>query len=317
MTSRTFGDSPPVLNKNVIYTQWKREVLIWQLGTSVEDKKQASRVFSKLEGKVRDFASRLSLEELGDKDGVKKLIAHLDVFHKKDEAQTLFIAIERLEKYYRGQNESIQDYIEEFGRRIDQVNELITGDQEAYQDAILAYRLLKQASLSAEDQKIVRATVFKLTYNSMVEALKKTIGDCVVNSSSVSEGSSYNNNNSLPIKSEPLDAAYYGRDEEYASQDTSNQFYSNYRGSGKYHGSQSSNYWGNQNSFKGNVYQKKYDRGNSGYRDNKNKSKHGQISKFTQNPIDQSTGEPYSCHVCNSTYHFKQECPESSYGGKN
>ena len=58
----------------------------------------------------------------------------------------------------------------------------------------LAHRLLKQASLSADDQKIIGATVSKLTYKSMVEALKKTLGDCVVNGSSVSEGSSgYNN----------------------------------------------------------------------------------------------------------------------------
>ena len=90
----------------------------------------------------------------------------------------------RLENYHTAEDDT---YIEEFGRRNDAIKELPDGAS-AYQDGILAYRLLRQASLSEADHKLIRATVQKLTYNYMIDALKKRLGEGAVNSFSLHEG---------------------------------------------------------------------------------------------------------------------------------
>ena len=152
------GDGPPRLTSDTIYSQWKREVRIWQLGTTVNKSKQAAHVFSMLTGKVREHVSRLSLEVFGSETGLDRMLADLDVYYKKDEAQTLFMAVENLETYRRSKDESITDYIEEFSRRNDLVKEQID-NEDALHNGVLAYRLLKQASLTENEQRLVRATI--------------------------------------------------------------------------------------------------------------------------------------------------------------
>ena len=44
-------------------------------------------------------------------------------------------------------------------------------------DGVLAYRVLKSANLSEENEKLARATITTLTYKSMTEQLKKIFGD--------------------------------------------------------------------------------------------------------------------------------------------
>ena len=94
MTSTSGGDgNPPKLVKDGSYLDWKHEVRIWQIGTTVGKKKQAARIILKLEGKVRAHACRLDLDKIEHDDGVKYLLGELDKFFKKDETQLVFIAI--------------------------------------------------------------------------------------------------------------------------------------------------------------------------------------------------------------------------------
>ena len=44
-------------------------------------------------------------------------------------------------------------------------------------DGVLAYRVLKSANLSEENEKLAGATITTLTYKSMTEQLKKIFGD--------------------------------------------------------------------------------------------------------------------------------------------
>ena len=301
------GNEPPRLRKGDVYSSWKRKILVWQCGVTLDATKQGSRVVQALEGKALEFATRIALAKIKSENGVELVLQELDKHFKKDETQIAFIAIENLENYKRT-DESISDYIEEFSRRKDLVEECECLGADAYKDGILAYRLLKQASLSKSETQLIRATITKLTFENMIVAMKKTLGDVVI-----MEGQG-SNDNIVPIKLEP---AYYAEQvhankEDYQVEDEYSdcQYYANnyFRGrnnSGMYRGNYNGPYnnrgRGNQN-FNG--------RANNS---NKFKSKHGQ--KFTKNPIDQSTGEPYVCHGCHSIYHFKQDCPESSYGG--
>ena len=46
-----------------------------------------------------------------------------------------------------------------------------------FPDRVPAYRVLKIANLSEENEKLARATITTLTYKSMTEQLKKIFGD--------------------------------------------------------------------------------------------------------------------------------------------
>ena len=195
------GGDPPELKHDSSYSQYKRDIRIWQLSTQVVKTKQAGRAVLNMHGKVREHASRMRIEDLGQENGLDLLIAELDKYFKKDNAQELFLAIERLEKYKRdSEKESIVQYIEEFTRRNEQIKELIA-ENETYADGILAYRLLNQASLSEQDTKLVRATVVKLTYEEMVTALKRCLCDDVLISRD-----GVRNNSDMVIKQKPMES---------------------------------------------------------------------------------------------------------------
>lgn len=320
------GDTPPELTPSCSYNQWKRDVRIWQLGTSVGETKQAARAILRMTGKVREYASRVPVDELKKVNGLEILITELDKYFKKDATQEVFLAIEELENFRRDAM-TITEYIEEFTRLTGRVKELLD-NKDPYEDGVLAYRILKQASLSEPDQKLVRATVTKLTFDEMVVGLKRCLGDGVV---LVKERGSL----VVPqkIKSEPMDSYYanrYDRSDEWEDDDYSYRhqqnvdyddeevFYqSKYRGNGKYRGhsrgARGSNYYKKNGGsdqrqrpgFSGNSYQKPHrnDKSNS-----LEQPKSPKLKSFP-NMTDQRTGEVKRCGVCDSKYHFARDCP--------
>ena len=325
------SDDPPPLRKNTSYTQWKREVDIWMAGTDVPEKKRAARLFQKMEGKVKQYVSRMSIDDLSATDGVKKVKDHLDEYYKKDEAQTLFLAIEDFQKYRRARDEPIADYIEEFQRRYDIVKEAHPGNEEhsAIPEGLLAYTVLKHASLGENDERLVRATCAQLTYKEMCKALKRCLGDTVVNSSGC--GSS---GTQVQVKSEPSDA-YHAR--ECSSDDECLDTYYQNRNSngGKFQGSNNrfnnngryqNNYGRYQNNSRGyqnnnnnnsDRYQKNDNNQNKGKYPNKyanqyNDSQNKYQGNQRENMKDRRTGEVMRCKVCDSKFHFAKQCPNGN-----
>ena len=309
------SDNPPKLEKDTVYSVWKRDVKIWQLGTSVDAKKQAARVVLRMSGKVRDFANRIPLTDLGKDTGLDDLLTELDKHYRKDVTQELFLSIENLETYRRdaSKGETIADYIEEFGRRNDRVKELI-GNKDAYDDGVLAYRLLKQASLSESDRKLVRATVPKLTYDEMVDALIRCLGDgAVLSHGSESSGA---NSQELKIKSEPRDnfhAKDYaeGQDEWHEDVYFQNRDFSG-RGKNWYRGrGDSSRYNSGYRRSGGNqsYYQKNNNRySNSSEEQRENSSGVEDSIPNPENSKDPRTGEVRRCNICDSKFHYARDC---------
>ena len=67
-----------------------------------------------MKGKPQEVSINMTLDVLGAKDGVDKLIAELDKLYKKDSSQSLFEAIDDFAEYRRGDGEYIDNYILEF-----------------------------------------------------------------------------------------------------------------------------------------------------------------------------------------------------------
>ena len=306
------SDDPPKLEKATIYSVWKRDVKIWQLGTAVVTTKQAARVVLKMSGKVRDFANRIPLDQLGSATGLDDLLTQLDAYYRKDVTQELFLSIENLENYQRdAENETIADYVEEFGRRNDRIKELI-GNRDAYDDGVLAYRLLKQASLSESDRKLVRATVTNLTFAEMVNGLKRCLGDGAVITGANTSGSQ--EISSLKIKSEP-------RENFHAQEYNVYQNNQRFRGNGKYRGNGQNNFYQSNRRQNGDSsYYQKNNNYSAGYKRTSNDYNNQNFRQKTsfgeeeitsvENYIDPKTGDFMRCRVCNSKYHFARDCPD-------
>ena len=60
--------SPPALNENSVYEQWKKEIAIRQAFTDLSAEKQDSAIFLTLSGKAREAVLELDVSKLTDKD---------------------------------------------------------------------------------------------------------------------------------------------------------------------------------------------------------------------------------------------------------
>ena len=227
------GERIPILNDHSIYETWKKEVKIWQLGTGATKRQQASKLIMNMAGKPKEVAIQIESDKLGSDDGVTELIAELDKLYEKDSTQSLFTAIDDFESYRRPAGLSIDDYIREFQQKYKTLMQR-RNKGKVYEDGILAYRLLHQASLSSEQQRLIRATTATLSYEEMEKALKRTYGEGLssVNSSSSSRSASSSSSTksynytpeaaSMKMKDEPV---YYQNTDVTYSQDASELYY--------------------------------------------------------------------------------------------
>ena len=165
--------SPPALNENSVYEQWKKEIAIWQAFTDSSAKKQGPAIFLTLSGKAREAVLRSDVSKLTDKDGVKNVISKLDTLYLEDTNQSAYAAYENFEHFQQSPEMNMKDFINELERLYNKLRvfnmELLHG--------VLAYRVLKSENLSTENEKLARATIKELTYKNMCEQLRKLFVD--------------------------------------------------------------------------------------------------------------------------------------------
>ena len=88
------------------------------------------------------------MAELSDDNGVKKLTDKLEALYKADETEIAFRRYEQFETFFRPETMNVVDYINEFERLYNRIEE----EQFKLPDGVLAYRLLKSANMSVEKQ---------------------------------------------------------------------------------------------------------------------------------------------------------------------
>ena len=314
-------DGPPQLAEGSDYLRWKREVDIWTIGTSVAAAKQAATCILRItDVKARDYATRLSVEELKKTEGLKYLLGELDKFFAEDNTQCIFLAIEELEAFRR-QDMTMLEYLAEFHRKVNKVQELMKDDEEVYHDSILAYKMLTQADLSIEDQKLVKAAmgVHALSTKVIEECLKRCFGDRVFSGEKPKLGES--SSGTVKIKVEPQEALYAsGREEEETYYQDRAHWSGRRRGRGKgRYPDSDKNYYQLQNEQGGKWKSDKQSynrRRNQSERDERTEEesrceslRSEQLGCDALNSINPRTGEVYRCNVCDSNRHFKSRCP--------
>ena len=77
-------DQPPSFKEGELYDKWRSSVLMWQISTTVEPKRQALAVRARLSGDVRKLALKLDAADLNTEDGMAYLMQKLDAVFKKE-----------------------------------------------------------------------------------------------------------------------------------------------------------------------------------------------------------------------------------------
>ena len=290
MANKNDIKAPPALKEDVPYENWKKEITIWQLFTSLEKKKQGLAILLSLEGKAREAALELEVDELNKDDGVSKVLAQLDKLYLKDKLQLSYQAYDNFRKFTRPTDMPIADFVVEFERLYNKAK----AHEMILPDGILAYEFLNNANISDSHEKLIRATMTELSYKSMKEQLRKVFGDLSLSVSSNKTKDAVAGNNQVKLES---------RDEmtfETTSKDEEAQevYYGNYRDRSNRGGRSRPN------------------RGRSNFRGRGGRGQHGgaerrnQDGKPRRNPAGPD-GTPSTCMVCGSVFHWARDCPDS------
>jgi hypothetical protein len=292
--------APPPLKLDVQpYLMWKKDIEIWQLLTSLPTEKQGLDLYVSLEQKYKAFVN-LSVAELKQSTGVEKILDKLDELLLKDKDTLAYEAYKQFDMFRKVGEMSMVEYINKFDQLYNKAAEydLTMGT------GVLAYLLLKGASLSNNDIKIVRLSLPKLDYSSMKKQLLSVSASCV--SAAVNE--EVGGPSLLPPQKKV-------KTEDFTDEA---QWNSSNRGRGGYHGSST------RGAFHGNPsrggYQGSSGRGRGNHFASRGRGRGRGVggmgrgnATVHQNPIDYATGNPMKCFKCGKTDHFARYCPNNNY----
>lgn len=183
-SSGTFSDrSPPPFDKHKDdYSKWKKKLSLWQAITDIEKNKQGGLITLRLDDETQELVlESIDTAELTGEEGAKKVTDYLDKLFQKDKLKTEFEMYEEFEQYKRPYDLKMSEYINEFERRWKKTNS--KGTQ--LSQNVLAYRLLKSANLTEENERLLKATVKEMTYDGVKDQLKKIFAGRVAEEISV------------------------------------------------------------------------------------------------------------------------------------
>ena len=160
MASKYF---PPLALLKDKYSTWKKEMKIWELMTSLDKTKRALMVFLSLEGKAREAVLELDTAVLYSEDGMKKLYEKLDTLFLEDINQSAFQAYKTFKNYQRPPGSSLEYFLIEFGRLVAKLKDFNI----LLPEPVLAFRALKSANITKDNEKLAKATVSELMLSSL------------------------------------------------------------------------------------------------------------------------------------------------------
>ena len=100
---------------------------------------------------------------------MKNLYENLDTLFLEDINQSAFRAYETFEGFQRPPETSLDDFL--IGRHVTKLKDFNI----LLPEPVLAFRALKSANLTPDDEKLVKATVGELTLSSMSGQLRKNM----------------------------------------------------------------------------------------------------------------------------------------------
>ena len=160
---------PPKFSDESTYESWRKEVKLWAICSKIDKKELAPALALSLEGRARQAALELDIEELNKDNGLEVLLKQLDGLYLKDINQRTYAVYSEFEKYKRPAGTNINDFVNDFERKYNKVQ----AKEITLPDSVLAYRLLDSANLPQNKVELVMATLPELKYKDMLKQLRK------------------------------------------------------------------------------------------------------------------------------------------------
>ena len=177
-------------------------IRMWTKITATAVKKQALAITLTLPVEGQKLAMQI-IAELEKEDGtsVEKLLTKLDELYELNKDQKIFSAFEAFEQFKRPEDMPVVKFIAGFDERVNELNAVDI----KLPEPLLAYKLLKGASLDEEARRVVRATCKELKLSEMKKALLNVFeARFQFSNGGQSTNSSFEPTSSQFIKSEPV-----------------------------------------------------------------------------------------------------------------
>lgn len=301
------------------YVLFKKEVLLWESLTKLDEKERAGNILFKLPHDAKIEAFKLSPDELANGvtvdnngtqekvTGVKRLLEVLDGIYLEDLNKEKYKAYLEFRSFKRLKDQTVPQFLIKYDAKKRALEEHgIKLPEEIY-----AFELLASCNLSPHLESIANATVSDLTYQSMKGQIKKV---------AQTSGNKLDSGELMTVVKE--DTGFFAEQVTFTNdihevdqpEGESEVFYT-YRGPFR-----------GRNTGRGRYYyrSKPQARGNNNNTDNQmpnntsiNKGKNrgggrgNAMPRGRKNPIDQY-GNQMTCLECGSWYHFVRNCPEAN-----
>ena len=165
--------TPPVLNDDVNYADWKMDVNVWKMFTQLEDDKQGPALYLSLNGKARDCVRELSLEDIGGENGFQLIIDKLDKIFEDNVNLRTFTAFKSFYDFRRPSDMGMKEFIIKYEGLYHKLQEFNL----TLPDGVQCFFFLIAANISEENERLARVTCANLTYEDMKETLFKIFND--------------------------------------------------------------------------------------------------------------------------------------------
>ena len=137
------GKYPPKFQEEDDYEQWRRDVEIWTELTDFDKSKQALAIHLALQGRARVAASELTVAELKEEDGVKKLLEKLDSLFLHEIGRRQFANFRDMYRLKRDGSVGIDQFVSQFQHAYYKLK----SQSVELPDTVLAFMLLESCNL--------------------------------------------------------------------------------------------------------------------------------------------------------------------------
>ena len=168
--------SPPIFDEaKMTWREYKKEIEVWSMLTSLSKQKRGPALWMNLKGKAKEAVKEMDLNEIKAEDGLEKMIRKLDEIFKTDDNQAAYMAYRDFENFVRPQDMNFQDFVIKF----EALNSQLKRHNMDLPDGVLAYRFLHSSNLKEGDMKLCRATISEFKYSEMKNRVLSMYGDKV------------------------------------------------------------------------------------------------------------------------------------------
>jgi hypothetical protein len=185
--------SPPIFDEaKMTWREYKKEIEVWSMLTSLSKQKRGPALWMNLKGKAKEAVKEMDLNEIKAEDGLEKMISKLEDVFNTVANQAAYMAYRDFENFVKPQNMNFQDFVIKF----EALNSQLRRHNMDLPDGVLAYRFLHSSNLKEGDMKLCRATISEFKYSEMKNRVLSMYGDKVQTSF-----------DSVAVKPEPV---FYG-----------------------------------------------------------------------------------------------------------